>query len=942
MLDCEQRLLLAKTRAQAADTWRSTVESAAVLHRQRAALLNEETAQLTVTNRRLQYHLDDLNALLTERDIEISRQQQLIDLQNEQIRRRWTWRLRRQLRRVRDRLRRQWPGVFGEAAGHEVAALNAASTNSGPLAPEAVRGDHPQTVLVSTEGTVTDMAVPPGMVTDSAVLPEFAAGGMPFDAALPTILLIAAIGQSGVDDACLDDTTHALQGRANLYLWNLGAADAPPLPAWQARATAHVDFAAAREDYALARAFVQQTHALLASLAPDCTALVLGKHCKSPLPALAGCGMPVVCLVPDAAVYRDDIYFWQELFFWATQTVFVSAQARQQALSICSYLKPEKIGLLSEAPLSVGEVGLLTGVPGEADGAGRSSAVAAEAEQTGPSAGIPAEASEFGSDEPVSVAEAEQAAPVIAGWGPASYDGGLDVFILSVQALLRARPALPWRFVWVVDESGACADPGFLPTAHEQLKRAGLGHLIQIEWVQTKLPAQTKLLLLPARLETPRSPALSALSQGVPVLTFEGTGAVAQALEAQGFAASCLAPAGDAWSLVQRLQAWAGDPQAQQTLAAQVAQADWQALGWPAYAQRLLALGQAALLADRQARTDADTIAASGQLDPGYMGEIVSLKDQATSSQAFLYTLAWRSGMGARKPRAGFHPGIYTQQAQPAPTADQAPFAHYLSQGCPTGGWDFPVIRPGATPSGGQQRIALHIHAYYPDMLADIIHRLHLNQTRPDLYVSVPGPAQQAAAGELLAGYQGTVSAIEVVPNRGRDIGPFLSTFGDRLARHYALIGHVHTKRSPHAERRVIDQWRVFLMENLLGGEHGGAMLDRIAAQMAAHPEWGLAFADDPLLLGWDGNLQCAQLLASIMGVGTLPEQFVFPAGTMFWIKPQALQPFLDLDLGYDDYPDEPLPIDGSVLHALERLFGVVPQAKGLQNALVSVPGLSR
>lgn len=954
MLDCEQRLLLAKTRAQAADASRSTVESAAVLHRQRAALLNEETAQLTVINRRLQYHLDDLNALLTERDIEINLRQQRLDQQAQQIRDLQMWVVKRWLKRIRNRLRRQWPGVFGATTGHEAAvlpgmasadhdaaALQAAPTSSDPPAPEAAQGGGPQTVVVSTNINERDTAIPPEMVTDSAALPGFAAGGMPFDATLPTILLIAAIGQADNADMCLDDTTRALQGRGNLYLWNLGAADAPSLPALRARTTAYADFSAAREDYALARGFVQQTHTLLTPQAPDCTALVVGKHCKSPLPALAGCGMPVVCLVPDAAIYRDDIYFWQELFFWATQTVFVSAQARRQALSICSYLKPDRIGLLSGAPMSGDEVRF----------------------------------------EPARQGQDEQA-QVIAGWGPASYDGGLDIFILCAQALLRQEtPALPWRFVWIMDDAGTQADPGFLPTAHEEIRRAGLDSFISIEWVQTArrtwaplpaqdslseqspqstptvpLSAQTALLLLPARLETARSPALAALSQGIPVLSFQGSGIVAQAIEAQGFAARCLAPAGDALGLVRRLRALADDPETLLSTGLALARADWQALGWPAHAQRLLSLGQAALHADRQARADATIITASGQLDPAYMGEIVSLKDQATSSPAFLYALAWRCGMGARKPRAGFHPGIYAEQAQPAPAADEAPFAHYLAQGCPAGAWDFPVIRPEATPSGGnsaaraiadqgaggQQRIALHIHAYYPDMLTDIIHRLHLNQTRPDLYISVPGPTQLAAASALLADYQGRVSAIEIVPNRGRDIGPFLSTFGTRLAQHYDLIGHVHTKRSPHAERRVIDQWRVFLMENLLGGERGGAMLDTIAALMAAHPEWGLAFADDPLLLGWDGNRQCAQLLARYMGVDTLPERFVFPAGTMFWIKPQALQPFLDLKLGYDDYPDEPLPIDGSVLHALERLFGVVPQAKGLQNALISVPGLSR
>ena len=36
-------------------------------------------------------------------------------------------------------------------------------------------------------------------------------------------------------------------------------------------------------------------------------------------------------------------------------------------------------------------------------------------------------------------------------------------------------------------------------------------------------------------------------------------------------------------------------------------------------------------------------------------------------------------------------------------------------------------------------------------------------------------------------------------------------------------------------------------------------------------------------------------------------------------VLPAALAPLMGLNLGWEDYPDEPLPYDGSVLHALER-----------------------
>src|SRR5690606_3172945 len=133
-----------------------------------------------------------------------------------------------------------------------------------------------------------------------------------------------------------------------------------------------------------------------------------------------------------------------------------------------------------------------------------------------------------------------------------------------------------------------------------------------------------------------------------------------------------------------------------------------------------------------------------------------------------------------------------------------------------------PTATPAMAPATDTVRIALHIHAYYPDMLGEILRCLHRNRTRPDLFISVKDAEAQVMASQALAHYDGAVCAIEVVPNRGRDIGPFLTTFGARLVRDYDLIGHIHTKRSTHADRVVIDMWRNFLMQNLLGGDNSG------------------------------------------------------------------------------------------------------------------------
>lgn len=76
--------------------------------------------------------------------------------------------------------------------------------------------------------------------------------------------------------------------------------------------------------------------------------------------------------------------------------------------------------------------------------------------------------------------------------------------------------------------------------------------------------------------------------------------------------------------------------------------------------------------------------------------------------------------------------------------------------------------------------------------------------------------------------------------------------------------------------------------------------------------------------------------------MGALPAEIDFPAGSMFWARSQALLPLFDLGLGWDDYPEEPVPHDGTILHALERLVPVVVESRGFRVAVTHIPGIGR
>ena len=296
-----------------------------------------------------------------------------------------------------------------------------------------------------------------------------------------------------------------------------------------------------------------------------------------------------------------------------------------------------------------------------------------------------------------------------------------------------------------------------------------------------------------------------------------------------------------------------------------------------------------------------------------------------------------------RRALAGFHPGLYTQhvlETQPGGYTD--PLIHYLRAGRPSGVWNHPVIRldkPAALPRTAPVA-ALHGHFHYTDNIGDFRVAMQANKGRYDVYLTTSSEAKRDELSAAMQGFAGKIE-IEIVPNLGRDIGPFLHLLRARLIGRYDVVGHVHGKRSPHAHSiagNAGELWRNFLWQHLMGPAVPAA--DAVVAAFLSDPRLGLVFPEDPNVIGWDENRDFAEDLAIRLGwKENLPGYLDFPVGTMFWARALALEPFLRLNLTWNDYPPEPLPVDGSMLHAMERLIPSVVHETGYTFATTYLPG---
>jgi len=329
------------------------------------------------------------------------------------------------------------------------------------------------------------------------------------------------------------------------------------------------------------------------------------------------------------------------------------------------------------------------------------------------------------------------------------------------------------------------------------------------------------------------------------------------------------------------------------------------------------------------------TILDSGLFDKDFF----SSKNKNTLALIYRYSSNWEKKTGHKKPFPGFHPKLYASFVN---LENSDPLVHYIKNGKPQGEWNFKVITPDDKLVNINKGIsvAFHIHIFYPEMADEIISRISNGIIKPDLLISTTTIESRDYVSEIINNkYKGT-AIIRLVPNKGRDLGPLLTEFAAEIKR-YDIIGHFHTKASPHLSNRgEAMAWYQFLLENVIGGK--AAMMDVIISSIDSNPNMGLVFPEDPHIFGWDNNYNDACVIAKEMGIkSTLPGQFNFPAGSMFWARTKALMPLFDLNLAWGDYPEEPIDHDGTMLHAIERLIPIVAKHSGFDVAVSHVPGIT-
>ncbi|GAC1038943.1 hypothetical protein thsps117_37010 [Pseudomonas sp. No.117] len=227
-------------------------------------------------------------------------------------------------------------------------------------------------------------------------------------------------------------------------------------------------------------------------------------------------------------------------------------------------------------------------------------------------------------------------------------------------------------------------------------------------------------------------------------------------------------------------------------------------------------------------------------------------------------------------------------------------------------------------PEGGVPPVGVVIHAFYPDVLEELLSRLDAIDHPLYLYVTCP-PERLREVAALLAG-SGLPHLLLTVENRGRDVLPFLRILPAVQRDGIQVVLKLHTKKTLHLERG--GDWAQEMFNMLLDPAFFQATLARFAEDpsltLVGPERYRLPIAQ--YLRG--NNRQHLQMLAQRAGIAeneVMASEFY--AGTMFFVRAAGLIPIQSLELSAADFEPEQGQLDGTLAHAMERFF--LPLAQG-------------
>lgn len=234
--------------------------------------------------------------------------------------------------------------------------------------------------------------------------------------------------------------------------------------------------------------------------------------------------------------------------------------------------------------------------------------------------------------------------------------------------------------------------------------------------------------------------------------------------------------------------------------------------------------------------------------------------------------------------------------------------------------------------------VAIVVNLYYVDTVQDYMNCINSISSKIDIYIissqsEVLDKVKQLKKRELY---------LINKENRGRDISALLISFREYYSK-YEYICFLHDKKANHrCWREDTKIWIDNMWGNMIASnEYINSILnifrdnEHIGLLVPPEPvgEYYNAWYGDT----WYGNFENVKNLAKSLNLDCdiSKEKRCITLGTVFWTKTRSLMKLFERKWTYDDFPLEPMPLDGTLNHAVERIIGFVAQDAGYDTGTI-------
>ena len=345
-----------------------------------------------------------------------------------------------------------------------------------------------------------------------------------------------------------------------------------------------------------------------------------------------------------------------------------------------------------------------------------------------------------------------------------------------------------------------------------------------------------------------------------------------------------------------------------------------------------------------------------------YLDAYPEVKEVGIDPVVHYLTVGWKE---LKDPSSLFSTGKYLSLYQDVLAAGLCPLLHYVTIG-KVENRDCGVVNAAVFRADVQSRcrlldidsvapcnteltetIGIHAHIFYPDLLPVFCKYLSNMPFSYDLYVSVPSDKVRESCLTSFGELKGVgVLEVRVVPNKGRDIAPFVCEFGAVL-QNYDFILHMHSKKSLY-NNGMTSGWLEYFLNGLLGSKNQIRRILSLLRRSNSGLVYPQTFERVPAFAhSWLANAYQGQRLLERLGLPATPSwgYLDFSAGSMFWARGEALRPLFELGIKLDEFPSEAGQTDGTMAHALERVVGAFPLMMGCTSYVLAnkvLPSWSR